>query len=200
MTDLERFFDRLVRNLVATDAARLRQPVPILDIKSTILPYRTNRRALGLESSDEYEELLIRLVAEEGGLVATNPPDVAEWCQRQMASLSPDLSGIPGQANATVTVRPDAVARVLGAVSAEAISRNADAATGVEVPMPPEVCVHCSATLPASRAVNFCPACGRSVTVIPCDICGADMEPGWRFCVNCGNEAGDAAAAGPPPS
>ena len=192
MTDLERFFDRLVRNMVATDAARLRRPVAILEIKTTLLPYRSNRRALGLESNDEYEELLIRLVAEEGGLVTTSPPEVAEWCQRQMASLSPDLSGIPGQSNATVTVRPEAVAKVLGTVSAEAISKNIDAAAGgVAVPTLPEKCVHCEARLPASRAVNFCPTCGRSVTMIPCDNCGADMEPGWRFCVNCGHEATD---------
>ena len=195
MTDLERFFDRLVRNLVATDAARLRRPVPILEIKTALLPYRSNRRALGLETNDEYEELLIRLVAEEGGLVTTNPPDVAEWCQRQMASLSPDLSGIPGQTSATVTVRPDAVARVLGAVSAEAIAKNIDASAGTAVPVAPEKCIHCDAKLPGSRAVNFCPSCGRSVTMIPCDNCGADMEPGWRFCVNCGQEATDTGSA-----
>jgi predicted RNA-binding Zn-ribbon protein involved in translation (DUF1610 family) len=194
VTDLERFFDRLVRNLVATDAARLRQPVPVMDIKNSILPYRSNRRALGLESNEEYEELLIRLVAEEGGLVTTTPADVAEWCQRQMASLSPDLSGIPGQGSATITVRPEAVGKVLGKVSADAIAKNLETSSAVPVPVAPETCVHCGLKLPESRAVNFCPACGRSVTMIPCDNCGADMEPGWRFCVNCGHEATDAGA------
>ena len=73
MTDLERFFDRLVRNLVAIDRGRgCEQPMPIMDIKNSVMPYRSNRRALGLESNDEYEELLMRLVAEEGGLVVTN--------------------------------------------------------------------------------------------------------------------------------
>lgn len=193
MTDLERFFERLVRSLVATDAGRLRRPVAVLEIKTTVLPYRSNRRALGLESNDEYEELLIRLVSEEGGLVTTSPPEVAEWCQRQMASLSPDLSGIPGQSSATVMVRPEAVAKVMGVVSAEAISKNIDAAAAAGgMPALPEKCIHCEARLPASRAVNFCPTCGRSVSMIPCDTCGADMEPSWRFCVNCGHEATDA--------
>lgn len=194
MTDLERFFERFVRNLVATDPARVTQPVPVLEIKTSVMPYRTSRRALGLESSDEYEELLIRLCGEEGGLVTTNPPDVAEWCQRQMSSLAPDLSGIPGQASATVTIRADALARVMGSVSAEAITKNAAGASDQPLPVP-ERCIHCDNQLPPNRAVNFCPSCGRSVTTIPCDTCGADLEPGWRFCVNCGQEVAEAGTA-----
>jgi hypothetical protein len=199
VTDLERFFERLVRNLVAIDSARVKQPVAVVDIKTTVMPYRTNRRALGLESSEEYEELLVRLVGEEGGLVKTTPSDVAEWCQRQMASLTPDLSGIPGQANAAVTVTPAALARVLGPAAMANIEAGKPATSGStgELPLPPEKCPHCSTTLPSNRAVNFCPVCGRSVTMIPCDNCGADLEPGWRFCVNCGQ---DVAEAGTPPA
>lgn len=194
MTDLERFFERLVRNLVAADPASVKQPVQVMDIKTTIMPYRTNRRALGLESSEEYEELLVRLCGEEGGFVTTNPPDVAEWCQRQMSSLTPDLSGIPGQASASILVRPEGLASVLGPVSAAAIEKNAAGGTTQEL-LPPERCIHCDSPLPASRAINFCPTCGRSVTTIPCDTCGADLEPGWRFCVNCGQEVAETGAA-----
>jgi hypothetical protein len=193
VTDLERFFERLVRNLAAIDPGRVKQAVPIMDIKTTIMPYRTNRRALGLESSDEYEELLVRLAGQESDLVTTNPAEVSEWCQRQISSLTPDLSGIPGQASATVTINPAAVAAVLGRVSADAIDKNA-AAAGGPVLLLPEKCVHCEAPLPTSRAVNFCPTCGRSVTMIPCDNCGADLEPGWRFCINCGQDVAEAGA------
>ena len=189
MTDLERFFERLVRNLAFIDQHKVRQPIPVLEIKSTIMPYRTNRRALGLEGTEDYEELLVRLVSMEGGLVTTAPKDVADWCARQMASLSPDLSGIPGQANATVTVNPDAVTRIFGA-RAEALAYTAEGAT-----IGPEKCPSCSTKLPTTRAVNFCPACGRSVTLIPCDSCGADLDPGWRFCANCGTDVSEAGAA-----
>lgn len=197
MSDLERFFDLLVRNLAAADSTRLTQPVPILDLRNSLLPFRTHRRALGLGSTEEYEELLLRLVGEEGGLVSTHPAEVADWCRRQMASLSPDLSGIPGQATATITIRKEAVERVLGQVSAEAIERNAAAAAAGK-PVPTEACVHCGLKLPTNRAVNFCPSCGRNVTIIPCDGCGADMEPGWRFCVNCGQESSDSKPLGTP--
>lgn len=190
MTDLDRFFERLVRNLVATDPTRVSQSIPVVEIKNTIMPYRTSRRSLGLESSEEYEELLVRLVSEESGLVKTTPPDVAEWCQRQMASLTPDLSGIPGQAQASVTVNPEALTRVLGAAAAAGLDRAQDGGGG-SLEIRPEKCPHCGNALPASRAVNFCQVCGRSVTLIPCDTCGADLEPGWRFCVNCGSEASE---------
>jgi predicted RNA-binding Zn-ribbon protein involved in translation (DUF1610 family) len=197
VADLERFFERLVRNLIASDPARLRAPVPILEIRNTIMPYRTNRRALGLESADEYEELLVRLCAEEGGYVTTAPREVAEWCQRQMSTLSPDLSGIPGQGTATVTVNAEAAMRVLGSGSRADLGLGGGAGVGAAVlPLPPERCAHCDAELPTSRAVNFCPSCGRSVTLIPCAHCGTDLEPGWRFCVNCGHEVSQASAGG----
>lgn len=192
MTDLERFFERLVRNLAATDPAAVTKPIAVQDIKNSIMPYRNSRRALGLESSEEYEELLVRLVSGEDGLVRTNPPEVAEWCQRQMSSLTPDLSGIPGQATATIALDPEAISRVMGAAAAAGLAKAAT--DGPEQDVAPERCPHCQSDLPTNRAVNFCPACGRSVTAIPCDNCGSDMEPGWRFCVNCGQEVSDAAA------
>ena len=189
VTDLERFFERLVRNLAAIDQQKVKQPIAVVDIKSTILPYRTNRRALALEGTEDYEELLVRLVSMEGGLVTTSPQDVADWCARQMASLTPDLSGIPGQAAATITVNPEAVARIFGARADSLAQTSGGAGIG------PEKCPHCDSKLPTNRAVNFCPSCGRSVTLIPCDSCGADLDPGWRFCANCGTEVSEAGAA-----
>ena len=189
MTDLERFFERLVRNVAAIDQQRVRQPIPVVEIKNSLLPYRTNRRALGLEDTEDYEELLVRLVSGEGGLVTTNPQDVADWCARQMASLSPDLSGIPGQATATVIVSPEALTRIFGAKGEGLAGASSGATVG------PEKCPHCSAKLPINRAVNFCPTCGRSVTLIPCESCGADLDPGWRYCANCGHESSEAGTA-----
>jgi hypothetical protein len=195
VTDLERFFERLVRNLVATNPERVTQRIGLLELRNDILPYRSNRRALGIESSDEYEELCVRLVGEEDGLVKTDPPEVAEWCQRQMSSLTPDLSGIPGQGSTSILLSPEAIARILGEDTAAGIAKaGAGEIRKEDLPLPPEKCVHCQAPLPSNRAINFCPVCGRNVTAIPCDNCGADMEPGWRFCVNCGQETTDTAA------
>ena len=74
MTDLERFFRQLVANLAASDPARLHHPIPLEDIQESIVPYRSNRRALHLDSSEDYEMVLLRLCAGEGKPVRESKP------------------------------------------------------------------------------------------------------------------------------
>src|SRR6185436_67493 len=53
VSDLERFFRRLVTNLASSDPARLHRPLPLTEVYQSIMPYRTNRRALGLDTSED---------------------------------------------------------------------------------------------------------------------------------------------------
>jgi predicted RNA-binding Zn-ribbon protein involved in translation (DUF1610 family) len=92
LTDLERFFRRLVDNLIAIDPARLHRPVELADVAQTVVPYRTNRRALELESNEDYDMVLLRLCAGEGGFVRTDPPELQEAFAAQASSVNPDLS------------------------------------------------------------------------------------------------------------
>ena len=48
MTEVEKFFRRLVSTLAASSPARLQGPLLLDDITGSILPYRTHRRALEL--------------------------------------------------------------------------------------------------------------------------------------------------------
>ena len=91
MTDLERFFRRLVANLAGSDPARLHRPIPLEDIHESIVPYRSNRRALQLESSEDYELVLLRLCAGEGGLVRTEPEEARARFAEELQSPNPDL-------------------------------------------------------------------------------------------------------------
>jgi len=75
VTDLERFFRRIVSNVAAIDARRLNEPLPLAEIPVSIVPYRTNRRALQIDTSEEYEMVLLRLCAGEGGYVRTDPEE-----------------------------------------------------------------------------------------------------------------------------
>ena len=89
VTDVERFFRRLVSNLAASDPARLRHPVPLDDILRDILPYRANRRALRLDTSEDYELVLLRLCAGEGSLVRTEPEEARARFARESRARTP---------------------------------------------------------------------------------------------------------------
>ena len=49
-------------------------------------------------------------------------------------------------------------------------------------------CQWCRAELPARDNLNFCPFCGTDLKVVPCNECGEELEPEWRFCIACGAE------------
>ncbi len=51
-----------------------------------------------------------------------------------------------------------------------------------------ESCLWCRAELPKRDNLNFCPFCGTDLKVVPCNECGEELEPEWRFCISCGTE------------
>ena len=100
MPDLERFARRLVERLESRDPTGRYRPINVGELRNTIMPYRLNRSALALSSHEDYELLVLRLVAEEGGWVRTNPPASAEGCREELRSPNPDLD-IVGDLNDT---------------------------------------------------------------------------------------------------
>jgi hypothetical protein len=113
VTDVERFFRRLVSNLAATDPARLRRPVPLDEISREILPYRANRRALQLDTSEDYEWVLLRLCAGEGSLVQTEPDEARKRFAQELRSANPDLDVLHAFENVQVTLRAESLRRAL---------------------------------------------------------------------------------------
>lgn len=203
MSDLEHFFRRLVSQLAATDPARLNRPVPIAEIQTSILPYRRHRRALGLESSEDYELLLLRLCAGEGGLARTEPPEVQARLRGELAGPNPDLSLLREHGDALVTLAGVPVARALMADSGREYAPPGAAPPGGPPAAPPPGrdpakettapdpshtlrCSACGGALPAGRAVKFCPFCGAGQTPGRCPACGAEIEAEWRHCIGCG--------------
>jgi hypothetical protein len=57
-----------------------------------------------------------------------------------------------------------------------------------DAPAEPTACQWCRAELPARDNLNFCPFCGTDLKVVPCNACGEELEPEWRFCISCGTE------------
>jgi hypothetical protein len=207
VSDLERFFRQIVRNLAATDPARLHRPLPVSELHDSILPYRANRRALQLESSEDYELVLMRLCAGEGGFARTEPAEVRVEFEMEVGSSNPDLGLIHRHPNAVVSLESKPLALALNHEPGLAFAppeapasitpglpplepRGADAepagAAGDRLPS----CGLCGRPLPSGRVVNFCPHCGGSQVLTRCPACQSETEAGWRHCVSCGSAIG----------
>jgi len=210
--DLSRFFRQMVRNLAATDPARLRSPLPLGEIRGTILPYRANRRALRLETSEDYELVLIRLCAGEGGFARTEPDDVHAEFAAEALNSNPDLTIVHRHENAVVILNEEQLVRALDPARELAFApsdqRFAPPAPKEPAPAPappapkpaparevskpqsrpvsPAICRACSGKLPPGRSVKFCPHCGESQALTHCPACQTELESAWRHCVACG--------------
>jgi hypothetical protein len=107
VTEVERFFRRLVSTLAATAPARLQGPLPLDDITGSILPYRAHRRALELDTVEDYEAVLLRLCAGEGDLVWTEPEEARKRFVEESRSANPDLTALYAFEYVHLTFRPE---------------------------------------------------------------------------------------------
>ena len=214
MTDLERLFRRLVRNLAGTEPGRLHQPLALVDIYQSIVPYRSNRRSLQLESSEDYELVLLRLAAGEGGFVRTEPEEARKKFADEVASNNPDLTLLRRSEHVFLSLRSEPLAYALGPGPEPADPPRVDAGPTttpppfpVDLPELPELgeprdvselettvpdnrtprCLYCGSALPEHRTVTYCPYCGQRQGPATCPGCQSEVEPGWRHCVSCGS-------------
>jgi predicted RNA-binding Zn-ribbon protein involved in translation (DUF1610 family) len=200
--DLERLFRQLVQGLAATGPARLRGPIHLAEIRDSIIPYRASRRALQIESSEDYELALMRLCAGEAGLARTEPASVQAEFAAELGSLNPDLSLVHQLGETAIHLNPDAVTRVLdpkpdlrfaprqsplasdAKTSRKRTRAKPDSPVGEQQVL--TSCSRCGGTLPGGRVVNFCPQCGQNLVRRHCSQCNTELEPTWKHCVSCG--------------
>jgi hypothetical protein len=110
--ELTRFAQRLVEQLGATGEG-VHRPVEIATLRETVLPYRAHRRALGIETVEDYETVLLRLVAGERGYVKTLPAEAARRCRDELAQANPDLGILDQLADVTVQITSMAAAQIV---------------------------------------------------------------------------------------
>ena len=199
MTDLERFVKRLVERLEARDPTSLYRPVNVGDLRASIMPYRLNRSALELSSHEEYELLVLRLVAEEGGFARTNPAESAARCREEVNSSNPDLDIVEDLNDTTIQFG----AAMLSALGTRHVALAPEPPPPEPEPPPPPPraerrvpsaesveCATCHRPLPTHREVTFCPYCGTRLGRLQCGRCGDDIEPDWSHCIRCGATTG----------
>jgi hypothetical protein len=211
MDDLDRLFRHLVNHLATEAPERLRSPFEIAELYQNIIPYRGHRRSLKLDSIEDYEMALLRLLSGERGYAAVEPVNVQETFVLESESVNPNPGAFRDFAAATVRLSHGAVRSVLDEKAAyappEPATEDSEYAppevTEPEPSSPPEpepagsggglvfeavevTCPHCQEELPGGRRVIFCPFCGQQLEESRCARCGDPLEPGWQFCGTCG--------------
>jgi hypothetical protein len=174
---VERMFRLLVRALRASRPALLTSAFSVGDIHQQILPYRHFRRDLGLETNQEYELTLMRLLSGAGGYLDVDER-LRDGLGAELASNAPEPSKVRDYADAQVSISPAALA---------SLGENEPRAAASAAPRPSALsCRYCSGALPQGREVHFCPHCGQNLQVHNCPACGAEIENDWKYCVACG--------------
>lgn len=201
MDELDRMFRLLVQNVRASLPDLLTRPFEVSLIYQQIIPYRLNRRELGLGSNDEYELTLLQLLSGARGLLAGDE-EMQRALRAELESPNPDLGAYRAYATSTVQLQVDALRsldsqpRVRSVSPGPAPERPAAAAQAVlaarateEVAVPasaPRPQRKSTATPKATRATSS--AAGNNSAHHHCRYCGGELPDGrdLNFCPHCG--------------
>ena len=213
MTELERLVRRLVSVLESRDPDGLHRPIAVAELRESVVPYRVHRAALGISSAEDYELLVLRLVAEEGEFVRTNPPAAAARAREEVASTNPNLDLVDQLADATIQIGGAGLAKI-AMLAEDVVVVPPDPPAAPEPPPPPPppppqppppppplppapevpefealepVPDAPAAVAPGTATCRHCAAVlptGRIVTF--CPYCGVRL--GARACAGCGAE------------
>lgn len=139
----------------------------------------------------EYAAVDVHLVAEH------IPPEVDDEAVILPVADLADESAEGDDVGDEVTASVDDLAPMEGEADdapeadAEGAAETTDGGAAATAPGDEGVCYWCRGTLPVRENLNFCPFCGTDIGVVPCPSCGEAVEPGWRFCIQCGATTDD---------
>jgi hypothetical protein len=110
--ELERLFRTLVRRVRDVRPENLSRPFEVAEILRTFVPYRANRADVGVETAEDYEVLVLRLLSGERGFVFADDA-MQEDLRRELDSGNPDLRALHAYGTARVTLAQHAMRQVL---------------------------------------------------------------------------------------
>jgi hypothetical protein len=214
MDDLDRLFQRLVHNIRNGHIEYLSVPFTVQELYDTLVPYRFYRRDLGIETNQDYEAAVTRLLSGEKGFIRADQA-MQERLKKELASPHADTGLFREYADSRISLVPDAVQKLgisipsqnaggyagaaarpsgQGNGSAEALPTSAASQTSFAIPALatmdlPDGCRFCGGTLPVGRQITYCPHCGQNLQAKHCSGCGSELDAAWKFCVNCGKRS-----------
>jgi len=106
MDDLDRMYRRLVQNIRAGFPDLLTRPFEVAELYTTLIPYRHNRRELELDTNQDYELALLRLLSGERGYLIGDAQMQGDL-RAEIESPNPDLSKFRAYATTMVSLAPD---------------------------------------------------------------------------------------------
>ena len=113
LDDLDRLFHRLVQVMAERGPERVSQPIQVAELYQDLVPYRQHRPALKLETHQDYEMALLRLVAGERGYARVEPEEAQQAFVMEVQAALPDAGVIHEFAAARVVLNAAAARKVL---------------------------------------------------------------------------------------
>lgn len=209
MDDLDRVFHRLVSNIRHRHPEYLTLPFTVQELYETLIPYRHHRRELGIETNQDYEIAVTRLLSGERDYLQADP-EMRDKLQTELSALHVDPGAFREFAGAKVSLAPEALRRIRAltvpageAAPAPAKASNAEppptTASGAAVAPPPTTGAAGESARPTPSAIpslinvavpEGCPYCGGTLpegrTVVYCPHCGNNLSV--TRCPACGGE------------
>ena len=206
-----RFHRVLAESIAVGTPAYLRKSFTVAEIYQSLTPFRSHHDHLGITRNREYDELLLRLLAGEGGYLVLESEPAREAIRRELERRHRN-TGIyrefaaakvrlnPARIPVDLPEAPSAAARATGkdgtrtgpaGDAARSPARRVAAAgkvrrSGAVPKAAPDTCPACGGKLPDDDRLTFCPHCGENTREAPCPQCGEILQREWRFCIVCG--------------
>ncbi len=204
-----RFHRVLVESIALRAPAYLGESFAVADIYQSLAPFRIHRNRLGLALNRDYDDVLLRLLAGEGGYLVLESEPARERIRQELESRNPSTGIYREFAAAKVHLDPRHLPADLrdgpipdppatqgnapGRGSGESGARDPALTSGAAeegkaagTAPAPGACPACGRDLPHHERLKFCPHCGTNTREAPCPQCGEVLSREWRFCIVCG--------------
>lgn len=127
MDDLDRLFNRLVHSIRSEHPEYLTRPFEIVELYQKLVPYRHYRRELRIDTNQDYEAAVTRLLSGERGYLVGDE-GMQEFLRTELASPNPDTAVFREFGSNHVAIAPGALER-MAVDSARPPARNETGAT-----------------------------------------------------------------------